>query len=301
MDAVSAASGVLISAASLLVGIFQSTSSITGLRKGTHEAAMALEAEILRVRRWERNRESESQNTNPVTPDEEAARMVEKLVREKLEPLIVMFTKFRWTGEETTSRRLRNSMKWVTKRKEVAKILHLCKELNDTVDSLRQPIAQIANLQEQTQHLTNGQMDLLHRTNALQLEVQSLTRALQESLGVPQQTRDPPLTFDYSPKESGSKIDEDNAAFVEVLYDFALRGLLIIAKLLDRKDVTHLYERLEVWGTGLFDGPLGLVQILAVYPDHTGGSGRGASCGVFQSAFINILLDIGTTAEFWNL
>jgi hypothetical protein len=280
--------GFALAASSIIAAIFQTTSAANGSHEEIHTMAMALEAEMARVRRWRGYHETLDAGVR--TEDEEAAQRTEVMVMRELEELYAMFDRFRTPKKAKTSRRIQNSLKWVTTRRKVANTLHLCKQLNDVIDSLRQPTREIAILQRQIEHLMDGQKDILR----------SIAEAREESLRFSQQLRNPPPGFDPGLEESVSKIDEYNAAFVKRLYELALQGLLIVEKLSGSQVVTHLYERLKIWGTGLFDGPLGLVSILTAYPDYTGGSDRGASCGVFQSAFIDILLDIGRTTDVWN-
>ncbi|PMD57232.1 uncharacterized protein K444DRAFT_615693 [Hyaloscypha bicolor E] len=275
--------GFALAASSLIASLFRTTSRLGGSHIEIHTMAMALEAETARASRWRGYHES--LDAGHTTEDEEAARRTEAMVMEHLHELRAMFETFRIMERGKTSRRSQEfqiSLRWITKRRMVVNTLYLCKQLNDAIDSLRQPTREIEILRRQTQQLIDGQKDI----------IQSLAQAREEMLGSSQQPRNPLPRISPGLEEPVSKIDLENAAHVKVLYEFALQGLLIVEKLLGSQDVTHVYERLKIWGTGLFDGPLGLVQILAAYPDHSGRSGPGASCGVFQSAFIEILLDI---------
>jgi hypothetical protein len=100
--------------------------------------------------------------------------------------------------------------------------------------------------------------------------------------------------YEGSPSPSScqkSRSIQSRHPLFETLYDIALQGLKFVAKTLECKDVVELVDRLQIWGLGLFQGPLALDSIFLSEEQYE--NILFTNPKVLRTCFLKVILNIG--------
>lgn len=190
-------------------------------------------------------------------------------------------------GMSGTKNKLYAAWHRASDQKDMMLSLKVIKELNDVLYSISQNY-----LFQQAQELGRNQQLITHKLQ--QLLDHQMRPAFATSLNTSSQADEEheriaePLFWPHQGGEGRNGVEDEWLPPLEPFYHHALQGLHFIGKLLlDNPEVTQLWERLGVWGLGLFEGPSSLDQIISAYP------GISMNGCVLHSVFVDILLHTG--------
>lgn len=227
----------------------------------------------------------------------------------------------------------RNGVKWASVKKDVLLQLHTCVQLNDAISFCTEQrdsdtLKMMLEMAEESRALSRSQTTLLEgRLKAFETRAQQRKdTALINKPQVNEASEDPEETH-LLPGQSKTAFttvqqlglepvwnlaslkttsddglalvlnpvvtDGGRAALLKPMYDLATEGLFIISRVLASAEIARLYDRLKMWGRGLFHGSYDLTKMLAEYPDYSTDANDG-QCSAFHNSFIIILLEIGT-------